>query len=68
MSYMYDYPDLGSVHLRSKWTLIRSVHFARMALIYKDVETVITERLLKEQRQMKKRPAHLLCYSRTSGR
>jgi hypothetical protein len=29
----------GSVHLRSKWTPIRSAHFASMALIYHDVET-----------------------------
>jgi hypothetical protein len=27
----------GGVHLRSKWTPIRSVHFARMALNYEDV-------------------------------
>src|SRR5437660_442933 len=36
---------LRSVHLRSKWTPIPWVHFARMALLYKDVETVTTERL-----------------------
>jgi hypothetical protein len=35
----------GSVHLRSKWTPIRSAHFASMALIYHDVETAATERL-----------------------
>jgi len=33
---------LGSVHLHPKWTPIRRVHFARMTLIYKDVETVTT--------------------------
>src|SRR5206468_1119039 len=36
---------LGSVHLRSKWTPVRSVHFARMALIYGDVQTAIGVRL-----------------------
>jgi len=30
---------------RSKWTPIRSAHFATMALIYNDVETATTERL-----------------------
>jgi len=36
---------LGSVYLHPKWTPIRRVHFARMTLIYKDVETVTTGRL-----------------------
>jgi hypothetical protein len=36
---------MGSVHLRSKWTPVRSVHFARMALIYGDVQTAIGVRL-----------------------
>src|SRR5437016_1295041 len=33
---------VGSVHLRSKWTPIRSAHFASVALIYNDVETATT--------------------------
>jgi NIPSNAP len=38
---------LGSVHLRSKWTLIPSVHLASIALAYDLVETVKTGRLRK---------------------
>ncbi len=37
---------LRSVHLRSIGTLVSRVHFARMALIHENVETVITGRLL----------------------
>ncbi len=36
---------LKSIHLYSKWTPMRSVPFARMALIWKVVETVTTGRL-----------------------
>lgn len=36
---------LRSVHLPSKWTLLSGVHFARMALIHENVETVIIGRL-----------------------
>src|ERR1019366_3536280 len=46
----------GSVHLRSKWTPIRSVHFGRMTSYQPDVQTVITGRLHRNNQ------AALFCY------